>query len=287
MPYSALANPTSTLAVLKAHGLWTRRSLGQHFLIDDNIVGRILALAGSLADVPVLEVGPGIGTLTLALCDAAGAVVAVERDEALLPVLAETTSACSNLKLVSGDAMQVDVPSLSTQLGPPRALVANLPYSVAASVVLRLFEEIPDLEMATVMVQAEVADRMEALPGTKEYGAYTVKLGIYAEPTGRFRVSPACFLPPPRVESSVLRLQRVSEVAPDLCRAVFGVVNAAFAQRRKTVRNSLSAGLKLEIDVVDRALSQAGIDGSRRAETISQQEYRVLSMVFMQYGLLP
>ena len=199
MPHSALATPSATIGVLSRHGLATKKSLGQHFLVDDNVVGRILDLAALRGDETVLEIGPGIGTLTVALCSSARAVVAVERDAELLPVLADTTAGCENLAVVRADAVAVPTADISAAFGAPSALVSNLPYAVAATVVLRFFEEMQSLQNATVMVQHEVADRMAASPGGKEYGSYTVKLRLLARPAGRFAVARGCFLPPPRV----------------------------------------------------------------------------------------
>jgi 16S rRNA (adenine1518-N6/adenine1519-N6)-dimethyltransferase len=277
VPHSPLATPSETLAVLKRYGLATKKSLGQHFLVDDNVVGRTLALADLSGAEIVLEVGPGIGTLTAALCEHAGAVVAVERDAALLPALAETTSHCPRLAIVRADAVTVDPAALAEPFGPPVALVANLPYGVAATVVLRFFEEIPSLFSATVMVQAEVADRMSASPGGKDYGAYTVKLRLLARVAGRFAVARSCFLPPPRVDSAVLRLERC-QLAEDreLVAAARRAAEAAFAQRRKTIRNSLKGSLGLDGDVVDAALQRAGIDGSVRAETLAPERFLAL-----------
>jgi 16S rRNA (adenine1518-N6/adenine1519-N6)-dimethyltransferase len=273
---SSLASPSATIAVLERHGLYTKKSLGQHFLVDDNVVARILGLAALDENDVVVEVGPGIGTLTLALCERA-AVVAVERDLALGPVLAETTADCSRFEVVHADAVTVNAETIAAPFGPPTALVANLPYQVAATVVLRFFELIPSLSQATVMVQAEVADRMAASPGSKEYGAYTVKLRLFAEPAGRFNVAPGCFLPPPRVDSAVIRLERRDVLADEqLRRDVIRVVEAAFAQRRKTVRNSLKAVLAQSPAEIDTALEAAGIDGRRRAETLSVAEFVTL-----------
>lgn len=270
MSASRLASPSATIEVLERHGLYTKKKLGQHFLVDDNVVARIVKLAALCPEDIALEVGPGIGTLTLALCEAAGAVVAVERDASLLPVLADTTAGCPRLAVISADAVTVSSEQLSVPFGSPTALVANLPYQVAATVVLRFFELLPSLEQATVMVQAEVADRMAAAPGSKDYGAYSVKLQTLVRPIGRFNVSAACFLPPPRVESAVIRLERTAEkIAPELRAAVVTVADAAFAQRRKTIRNSLRATLGLTADEVAALLARAGIDGGARAETLS------------------
>ena len=292
MTYSPLASPSATRAVLAAHGLATKKRLGQHFLIDDNIIGRILALADLAGDEVVLEVGPGIGTLTVALCEVARALVAVERDVSLVPVLAETVAECPRFALVQADAVTVATDTIDEPFGPPVALVANLPYGVAATVLLRCFEQMPSLRMATVMVQAEVADRISAQVGTKEYGAYTVKLRLRAEPVARFAVSRACFLPPPRVDSAVVRLERreypadVGAVgardrdrpAPsaDVLADAASAADAAFAQRRKTIRNSLRAVLSVPSAAIDTALEVAGIDGSVRAETLEPSTYVTL-----------
>lgn len=278
MTTSPLANPSATLAVLERHGLYTKKRLGQHFLVDDNVVARIIALAALDTDDTVLEVGPGIGTLTVALCDAAGSVVAVERDEQLAPVLAETTAHCPRLAVVHADAVDVALDEIAAPFGEPTALVANLPYAVAATVVLRFFEMIGGLTQATVMVQSEVADRMAARPGTKDYGAYTVKLRLHATPAGRFPVSSACFLPPPRVGSSVIRLERTTPIAePAVIARATRIADAAFAQRRKTLRNSLRAALGASADAIDAALEATGIDGSVRAETLEPEAFVALA----------
>lgn len=286
MAHSPLATPSATLAVLAAHGLATKKRLGQHFLVDDNVVGRILDLAAIGPGDSIVEVGPGIGTLTVALCAHAGAVVAVERDPDLLPVLRETTAGCPHLIVVEADAVDVEPAKLVTAAGPPTALVANLPYSVAATVVLRFFQELPSLRSATVMVQAEVADRMTASPGGKDYGAYTVKLRLIAEPSGRFSVGAGCFLPPPRVASAVVRFDRVPgaqehEVADAAAAAV-----AAFGQRRKTMRNSLAAGLGVPAPSVESVLVAAGYDPRARAESLSVERYVELGRILRKSGLL-
>jgi len=275
---SPLASPRATLAVLERHGLHTKKRLGQHFLIDDNVVARILSLAELTENDTVLEVGPGIGTLTVALCEAAGAVVAVERDPELGPVLAETTRGCGRLAIVHADAVSVSADRIAAAQGPPTALVANLPYAVAATVVLRCFEEMPSVHRATVMVQAEVAERMAASPGTKAYGAYSVKLQLRARPAGRFAVARSCFLPPPRVDSAVLRLDRIDAVYDaSLLRAASRVADAGFAQRRKTLRNSLRAALAVDSARIDEALERCGVDGAVRAETLPPESFVMLA----------
>jgi 16S rRNA (adenine1518-N6/adenine1519-N6)-dimethyltransferase len=282
MPESPLASPSATRAVLARHGLALKKSLGQHFLIDDNVVGRIVALAGIDASTPVVEVGPGIGTLTAALCAVSGAVTAVERDRDLLPALDELTAWCPSLRVVNADAVTVAPGELDTPLGPPVALVANLPYAVAATVVLRFFEELPSLLTATVMVQAEVADRMAASPGSKSYGSYTVKLRLLAQPAGRFAVPRTCFIPPPRVDSAVLRLDRVTRPeSPEVLAATARLADAAFAQRRKTLRNSLIAASGHGAVAIDAALRVTGTDGRRRAETLTTDEFVALASALL------
>lgn len=288
MAHSRLASPRATVAVLAERGLSTRKSLGQHFLIDDNIIGRILALADLDGSETVLEIGPGIGTLTVALCPAARHVVAVERDDNLLPQLASIAEECGNLTVIHDDAVTVPLERIAEAAGKPSVLVANLPYAVAATVVLRLFQELGSLRSATIMVQAEVASRMTASPGTKDYGAYSVKLQLIAEPAGRFPVPRACFLPPPRVDSAVVRLDRTATGrSPELVIAASKTADAAFAQRRKTLRNSLKASLGVSADALDAALDEGGIDGGRRAETFSVEEFLAMASVLHKHGLLP
>jgi len=280
MPHSRLASPSATIGVLKRHGLYTRKSLGQHFLIDDNIVGRIIEAAAIEPGEPVLEIGPGIGTLTDALLSAGASIVAVEYDTRLLPVLAALEVRSGSLSVVHADAVSVPADRLVTPAGAVRALVANLPYAVAATVVLRFFEELPALERAVVMVQAEVADRMAADPGSKSYGAYTVKLALRATAGARFAVPRTCFLPPPRVDSAVIRLDRAERGLPEgLLTSAARAADAAFTQRRKTLRNSLAAGLGVAVSEASAMLDEAAIDGSLRAENLEVEQYIELGSV--------
>jgi 16S rRNA (adenine1518-N6/adenine1519-N6)-dimethyltransferase len=271
--------------MLERYDLYTRSSLGQHFLVDDNIVGRILDLASLQPGEPVLEVGPGIGTLTVGLLDAGAAVVAIEYDTRLVPVLNDLAAEYPSLRLVYADAVSVETSELVTPAGPPRAFVSNLPYGVAATVILRFFQELPSLQTAVVMVQAEVADRIAASPGTKAYGAYTVKLALHARVSGRFPVPRSCFLPPPRVDSAVLRLDR-TERSDEAALITWAsrAADAAFSQRRKTVRNSLAAGLKVPVPDAAVMLEEAGIDGSLRAENLGVEEYLRLGTALADRG---
>ena len=235
---SSLASVADTRAVLDQFGLMTKKALGQHFLINDGVVARICALAELNKEDKVVEIGPGIGTLTEALLKEASQVVSIERDADLPQVLAQTLSAWNDsFTLVSADALEVypnDLPFA------PNKLVANLPYAVAATLVLDYFERFSSLQSATIMVQAEVADRMSAKPGTKNYGAYTVKLDLFAHPAGKFSVAESNFFPPPRVKSTVIRLDRnEDQIAPALTQETMTMADAAFENRRKTLSNSM------------------------------------------------
>ena len=291
---SPLASVSETRAVLEAHGLSTKYSLGQNFLINDAILQKIVALADLVPDDYVLEVGPGIGTLTVALLKCAGRVASVERDADLPAVLAETLAPWADrFTLVEKDALDLAAADLPFS---PTKLVANLPYAVAATVVLDYFERFASLESATVMVQKEVADRMAASPGTKNYGAYTVKLRLYAEPAGRFAVGPGNFFPPPRVESAVLRLNRRPvfddqgvPLDADAIAAACTMAEAAFATRRKTLSNSCKtyfAGRGPQGAAVIARLPQlferAGIDPRLRGETLDLPEFVRLGCAFQQ-----
>jgi len=287
MRYSTLASPNSTITVLKRHGLYTKKSLGQHFLIDDHMIGQIITLSEVDSQDVVLEIGPGIGTLTLALCNIAGTVVAVETDAALIGVLGDTTSGCKGLYVIEADATKVPAEMLQTH-GTLTALVANLPYGVAATVLLRAFQVIPSIASATVMVQKEVADRIAAAPSCKEYGAYTVKLGMLASVEGRFEVSRRCFLPSPRVDSTVLRLERRAfDHDEGVLVAASKIATAAFAQRRKTIRNSLASVSGFTRDEVSLLLGSVGVDGGCRAETLDVDTFIELGAKSLEIGLLP
>lgn len=288
---SPLANVAATRAVLERHGAWTKHGLGQNFLVNDDVVRRILELSEVGPDEVVLEVGPGIGTLTCALLGRARHVVAVEKDPALPPILADTLSGFEErLTLLQKDALDLMPADFPPALPAPGKLVANLPYAVAATLVLSYFERFACLGSATVMVQKEVADRICARPGTKLYGAYTVKLGLHAAPKGRFAVGPGSFFPPPRVDSAVVRLDRAAPLDTEgrpadaaLVAATCTMADAAFANRRKTLANSARAyfaGRGAEgaaiAERLPQLLDRAGVDPRRRGETLSQQEFLAL-----------
>lgn len=284
---STLASLAATREVLADHGLTAKYSLGQNFLVNDAIVQKIVALAELDGADRVLEIGPGIGTLTMALLKGAAHVTSIERDADLPAVLEETLAPWwDKFTLIQKDALDLQLFDLNAQAMPTK-LVANLPYAVAATVVLDYFQRIDSLQSATVMVQKEVADRMAAEPGTKNYGAYTVKLRLYAQPAGRFPVSPNNFFPPPRVDSAVIRLNRrpVTDAsgAPldaNVVRAACTMADAAFASRRKTLSNSCKtyfAGRGAQGGAVAQHLPElferASIDPKRRGETLSLAEF--------------
>lgn len=283
MTTSPLANPTATREMLEAFGLATKHRLGQNFLIDNHVIAHIMELAELTGVERVLEVGPGIGTLTLALVQEAAHVTSIEMDTELEQVLSAHAMDHSNFSFIMGDALKVSQEAIVAASGgeAPTVLVANLPYNVAATIILQLFQTMPGLERAVVMVQKEVADRIAAAPGSKTYGAYTVKLSLYGEVTGRFEVPPRCFMPAPHVDSAVVRIDRVSVLDGDASAQVDAaeiarVVDAAFAQRRKTIRNSMSSN-GFNKDALDAAFAACGIAPTTRAEQLSTAEFIALA----------
>lgn len=281
MTTSPLANLTATRALLEEFGLATKHRLGQNFLVDNHVIERICAQAELTGTERVLEVGPGIGTLTLALVQEAAHVASIEMDAELEPVLAEHAAEHANFSYVMGDALKVPYERIVEALGgEPELLVANLPYNVAATIILSFFDRMPSIRRAVVMVQKEVADRIGAVPSTKEYGAYTVKLALHGQVTGRFEVPPRCFMPAPHVDSAVVRIDRYDEplVADAQFAQVARVVEAAFAQRRKTIRNSMSAN-GFGKDELDAAFAATGIVPAARAEALSVEDFIRLAEV--------
>lgn len=291
MPYSKLATPGATRSLLEEFGLTAKYALGQNFLVDDAVVGKICTLADLGPSDVVLEVGPGIGTLTNALLPRVAAVVAVEADSDMRGPLAVTTADYSErFALVQGDALRVTPDQLQAALSGlpartreaaggrslPNRWVANLPYAVAATLVLKYFQEWSFIEDATVMVQSEVADRICAAPGSKIYGAYTLKLALFARVAGRFQVAASSFFPAPHVESAVLRLERLAaqdSPSAEEAQSCVRVIDAAFAQRRKTIRNSMAASGMWGKDLLDEAYGACGIAPTCRAETLELAQF--------------
>ena len=293
--YSKLASPTATREVLDEFGLATKKRLGQNFLVSDATIGRILEMAELGEHDAVLEIGPGIGTLTCAMLPRCGALVAIEADHDLPSVLAATCAeGAGRMALIEGDAMRVSPTMIADALEglqqtgvptTPTKFVSNLPYQVAATLVLRLLGEMGSLDRAVVMVQAEVADRMAARPNTKAYGAYTAKLALVGEIVDRFEVGPRNFMPPPHVDSAVVRIDRKIACNPISGEALSAqelehtrsVIDAAFAQRRKTIRNSMSSS-GIDKAALDTALRAANIDPAARAETLRVGDFIRLSL---------
>lgn len=287
MTISPLANAAATRELLDEFGLATKHKFGQNFLIDNHVIERICALAELTGTERVLEVGPGIGTLTLALVQEAARVVSIEMDAELEPVLDAHAADHDGFRYIMGDALRVPPEHVAEVAGgEPTHFISNLPYNVAATIILEFFQAMPALERAVVMVQKEVADRIAAQPGTKDYGAYTVKLGLHAQVTGRFEVPPRCFMPAPHVDSAVVRLDRLHaapEVDPVLVRQV---VDAAFAQRRKTIRNSMSAS-GFDKDALDAAFAAVGIAPTTRAEKLALGQFVALAQELDHLGAVP
>ena len=297
---SWLANQRATKETLERFGLATKYRLGQNFLVQDHVIEKIVQLAEVQPTDVVVEVGPGLGTLTVALLDRARAVCSLEADSELEQVLAVTCKEPhpDSFALVMGDALAITPQKLAeayntlptvahdaaTSAPMPSKFVSNLPYQVAATLILKFFQELPSLERAVVMVQAEVADRISAKPSTKAYGAYTAKLSLFAQVTGRFEVGPGNFMPPPRVNSAVVRLDRTQARNPVSSKLLseeellhtMSVIDAAFAQRRKTIRNSMSAS-GFDKDKLDQAFLATGIAPTARAEVLTSQDFICLA----------
>lgn len=291
---SYLATPSATRAVLERHGLATKKALGQNFLVNDSVIAKICELSEVGQGDNVLEVGPGIGTLTVALLPRADRVLSVERDTDLPAVLAETCGDFDSFRLINKDALELTEQDLVDAFGEnqPNKFIANLPYAVAATLVLDFFQRFESLDSATVMVQSEVADRMAAKMGTKDYGAYTVKLNLLVKPTGRFQVAPGSFFPPPRVTSAVIKLERRDDlgITSEEARVASLMADAAFATRRKTISNSMKtffSGRKGGAEILAKlpeVLEAAGIDSRRRGESLTLEEFISLGRAFTKAG---
>lgn len=279
-----IASREVTLHILKAFGLHTSKKLGQNFLIDAAIVRGIVAAAHIEAGDRVLEIGPGIGTLTQGLAEAGAEVCAVELDKKLPAVLRETLKAYPSVRIVPGDILKVNIPEIMGE--QPFKVVANLPYYITTPILMALLEQrLPITEMVT-MVQREVAERMTAAPGSKAYGALSVAIQYFTEPKIVLDVPPKSFLPPPEVMSVVIacRVREQPAVAVKDERLFFRVVRAAFGQRRKTLMNALRGGGFLREQVRD-ALERSGIDPTRRGETLSLLEFARLADAFSEGNL--
>ena len=287
-PY--LGNPQETIAVLNKYQFTFQKKFGQNFLIDTHVLEKIISAAGITEEDFVLEIGPGIGTMTQYLASAAREVCAVEIDKSLIPILEDTLKDYDNVTVINQDILKVDIAELAREKnqGKPIKVVANLPYYITTPIILGLFESHVPVESITVMVQKEVADRMQVGPGTKDYGALSLAVQYYAEPYIVANVPPNCFMPRPKVGSAVIRLTRHKEppVRVKDEKLLFGIIRASFNQRRKTLANGLKnyEGLPFTKEEIEEAISQCGFSPSVRGEALSLKEFAMLADVLWETG---
>ena len=256
-----------------------KKRFGQHFLKDRNIIKKVIDGAGLKEDDVILEVGPGLGDMTTLLAQRAKRVIAVELDRELYSLLAEKFEGDKKVELISADILRFDIRGLFEKIGGKFKVVANLPYNISTPVLFKFLEDRDCISSMTLMFQKEVADRLVALPDTRNYGVLSVFAQLYTTPSLLFKIPPYAFTPPPAVDSAVVRLEVLAEpsVKADNEKFMLKMVKAAFGQRRKTLLNALSSGLKLPKEDVEAALKRAGIDSSRRGETLTLSEFRAAS----------
>lgn len=280
-----LGNPKGTIEILKKYNFNFQKRFGQNFLIDSNILTKIVESAEVTKEDFVLEIGPGIGTMTQYLAESAREVVAVEIDKSLIPILDDTLSSYDNVTVINEDILKVDIERLVQEKnqGKPIKVVANLPYYITTPIIMGLFESHVPLKSITIMVQKEVADRMQVGPGTKDYGALSLAVQYYARPEVIAYVSPACFIPKPNVGSAVIRLDRYEKppVETEDEAFLFAVIKAAFNQRRKTLANGLANARELGItrQQAEEALLQMELSPSIRGEALTLREFADLSNI--------
>lgn len=278
-----LGNPTNTIAVLNRYGFNFQKKFGQNFLIDENVVEKIVREAGVTKDDFVMEIGPGIGTMTQILCENAREVVAVEIDKKLIPILTEDTlSYYDNVTVINEDILKLDIRKLAEEKndGRPIKVVANLPYYITTPIIMGLFESHVPLDSITIMVQKEVADRMQCGPGTKDYGALSLAVQFYAKPKVVLNVPAGCFMPRPNVDSAVIRLERFKTPPVDVCdeHLMFKIIRASFNQRRKTMLNSVgNAGIGISKEALSTALEKMGLPLTIRGEALTLEQFANLS----------
>lgn len=277
-----LGNRKSTREIIEKYGFDFRKKYGQNFLTDDEILDRIVEAAAVTKDDCVLEIGPGIGTLTMRLAQEAGEVIAVEIDRNLIPILHETLAEYDNVTVIHGDILKTDIRGLISERGGGRLkVVANLPYYITTPIIMTLFESHLPLESVTVMVQKEVAQRMKTGPGSKEYGALSLAVQYYSRPEIVAAVPASCFMPRPKVDSTVIRLGVYKEPPVEVSdeKWLFAVIRASFNQRRKTLANGLAnAGhLGVKRQQVEEVLAAMGLPASVRGETLSLEQFAELS----------
>ncbi|MBX9231631.1 16S rRNA (adenine(1518)-N(6)/adenine(1519)-N(6))-dimethyltransferase RsmA [Coprococcus catus] len=282
-----LSNPQRTIEVIKKYEFCFQKKFGQNFLIDGHVLDKIIAGAGVTKDDMVLEIGPGIGTMTQYLAEAAGKVVAVEIDRNLLPILQETLSDYDNVKVIHADVLSLDLEKLVQEEngGRPIKVVANLPYYITTPIIMALFEQHVPLANVTVMVQKEVAARMKSGPGSKDYGALSLAVQYYAEPYIVANVPCNCFMPRPNVDSAVIRLTRYEEPPVQVKdeKMLFKIIRASFNQRRKTLQNGLnnSSELNFTKDQIAAAIAAAGFSPSVRGEALTLEQFARLTDILL------
>ena len=283
MKEPTLGNPQETIAVLQKYNFAFQKKFGQNFLIDPRVLEKIIKAAEITEDDCVLEIGPGIGTMTQHLACAAKKVIAVEIDRALIPILQDTLSGWDNVKIINEDVMKVELAKLAEEEngGKPLKVVANLPYYITTPIIMGLFENHVPLKSITVMVQKEVADRMQVGPGTKDYGALSLAVQYYAKPYIVANVPPNCFMPRPKVGSAVIRLERYEEPPVKVKdeKLMFRIIRASFNQRRKTLANGLKNSAELDFTKEEIAAAIAGIgkEPGVRGETLTLEEFARLA----------
>ncbi len=267
--------------ILSRHGFTFSKSLGQNFLINPSVCPRMAELSGAGQGVGVIEVGPGIGVLTNELCTLADKVVAIELDKRLLPVLDETLGEYDNLKVINADILEIDLHKLIEEefSGMEVVVCANLPYYITSPVIMKLLEDKLPISAITVMVQKEAAQRICAEVGSRQSGAVTVSVNYYAKPKMLFSVSAGSFMPAPKVDSAVIRLEILKEPPVKVSneKKLFSVVKAAFSQRRKVILNSLSSGLSIEKERTAKILDEAGVPATARAEKLTLQDFAAIA----------
>ena len=280
-----LSDPKKTIEVIQKYQFAFQKRFGQNFLIDAHVLEKIVNAAGITKDDCVLEIGPGIGTMTQYLAESAGQVIAVEIDTNLLPILTDTLKDYSNVKVINQDILKVDIAKLAEEKngGRPIKVVANLPYYITTPIIMGLFESHVPIDSITIMVQKEVADRMQVGPGTKEYGALSLAVQYYAKPEIVAIVPPNCFMPRPNVGSAVIRLTRHKEVPVQVNdeKLMFKIIRASFNQRRKTLANGLNNApdIHLSKEVIQESIEELGVPVTIRGEALTLQQFAQLSNI--------
>ncbi len=280
---ATLGIPKNTIEVLQKYNFNFQKKFGQNFLIDTRVLEKIIESSGVTKDDMVLEIGPGIGTMTQYLCENARKVIAVEIDKNLIPILEDTLSAYDNVRVINEDILKVDINKLVNEEndGKPIKVIANLPYYITTPIIMGLFESHVPIESITIMVQKEVADRMQVGPGTKDYGALSLAVQYYANPKIVANVPANCFMPRPNVGSAVIKLTRHENVPVDVKdeKQMFKIIRASFNQRRKTLQNSLCNSPELHFtkaQIVD-ALGKMGLSETVRGEALTLQQFAEFS----------